>query len=98
MKNALKGEGEFLPADAKRSVLEALVPDQEPSPEGGRHPTSKRLALAGIFWVLEIGIASALTAQALSPSEDTDGDGLNDAAELLLAALGCDWQGASPRW
>lgn len=34
----------------------------------------------------------ALTAQALSPSDDTDGDGLNDAAEFLTAALGYDWR------
>ncbi|MCW1887008.1 choice-of-anchor D domain-containing protein [Luteolibacter flavescens] len=34
----------------------------------------------------------ALTGQALSPADDTDGDGINDVAELALAALGFDWQ------
>jgi trimeric autotransporter adhesin len=33
-----------------------------------------------------------LTATGLSPSNDTDSDGLNDVAELKLAALGFDWQ------
>jgi len=33
-----------------------------------------------------------LTGQALSPTNDTDGDGLNDVAELQLEALGFDWQ------
>lgn len=33
-----------------------------------------------------------LSGQTLSAEQDTDGDGLNDAAEVLLAALGFDWQ------
>jgi hypothetical protein len=33
-----------------------------------------------------------LTGQALSAADDTDGDGLNDVAELGLEALGFDWQ------
>ncbi len=33
-----------------------------------------------------------LTGQGLSPALDTDGDGLNDAAEFNLAALGFNWQ------
>lgn len=37
-----------------------------------------------------------LTGQALSPAQDTDGDGLNDAAELRMAALGFDWQVSQP--
>ncbi|MCX6876244.1 MAG: choice-of-anchor D domain-containing protein [Verrucomicrobia bacterium] len=37
-----------------------------------------------------------LTGQALSPTDDTDGDGLNDAAEFQLAALGFDWQLSQP--
>ena len=32
-----------------------IFPDFQPSPEGGRHPVSKRNALAGIFWGLEAG-------------------------------------------
>lgn len=38
----------------------------------------------------------ALTAQTLTTSDDTDGDGLNDVAEFRLAALGFDWQTAQP--
>jgi hypothetical protein len=34
----------------------------------------------------------ALTGRGLSPLEDTDGDGLNDAAEYRWASLGFDWQ------
>lgn len=34
----------------------------------------------------------ALTGRGLSPVEDTDGDGLNDAAEYRWASLGFDWQ------
>jgi|GEM_PF-3580857 len=30
--------------------------------------------------------------QALSSLDDTDGDGLNDASEFQMAALGFDWQ------
>ncbi|MBB5350272.1 expansin (peptidoglycan-binding protein) [Haloferula luteola] len=37
-----------------------------------------------------------LTALVLSPSVDTDGDGLNDAAEGKMAALGFNWQSAQP--
>lgn len=33
-----------------------------------------------------------LSGQTLLSEQDTDGDGLNDAAEVLLAALGFDWQ------
>ena len=33
-----------------------------------------------------------LTGQALSFTQDTDGDGLNDASEYQMAALGFDWQ------
>lgn len=33
-----------------------------------------------------------LTGQGLSAGSDSDGDGLNDVAELALAALGFDWQ------
>ncbi|WP_226894604.1 choice-of-anchor D domain-containing protein [Luteolibacter marinus] len=37
-----------------------------------------------------------LTGQALSQSEDTDGDGLNDVSELRMAALGFDWEVPNP--
>ncbi|MCW1922885.1 choice-of-anchor D domain-containing protein [Luteolibacter arcticus] len=33
-----------------------------------------------------------LTGQALSSADDTDGDGINDVAELGMVALGFDWQ------
>jgi hypothetical protein len=33
-----------------------------------------------------------LTGQALSPADDTDGDGVNDVAELAMQELGFDWQ------
>lgn len=33
-----------------------------------------------------------LSGQTVSSEQDTDGDGLNDAAEVLLVALGFDWQ------
>jgi hypothetical protein len=33
-----------------------------------------------------------LTGQALSAGDDTDGDGLNDVAELQMEAMGFDWQ------
>lgn len=41
--------------EAQLDALEALVPDHEASPKGGRPPVSKRQALAGIFWVLDNG-------------------------------------------
>lgn len=37
-----------------------------------------------------------LTGLGLSPTADTDGDGLNDAAEFQMEALGFDWQLAQP--
>jgi fibronectin type III domain protein len=37
-----------------------------------------------------------LTGRALSFTEDTDGDGMNDASEFLMSALGFDWQVAQP--
>jgi hypothetical protein len=37
-----------------------------------------------------------LTARVLSATEDTDGDGLNDAAEFKLAGLGFDWEVSQP--
>jgi uncharacterized delta-60 repeat protein len=37
-----------------------------------------------------------LNARAFSTANDTDGDGLNDWAEVKLAALGFDWQVANP--
>lgn len=37
-----------------------------------------------------------VTGLSLSFSQDTDGDGLSDAAEFQLAALGFDWQKAQP--
>ncbi|WP_367871192.1 choice-of-anchor D domain-containing protein [Luteolibacter sp. Populi] len=33
-----------------------------------------------------------LSGQSLSPTEDTDGDGVNDVSELRMAALGFDWE------
>ncbi|HRE84074.1 MAG TPA: hypothetical protein PLN52_23725 [Opitutaceae bacterium] len=38
----------------------------------------------------------AVTVAPFSTTDDTDGDGLNDAAEVTLAALGFDWQVAQP--
>jgi len=37
-----------------------------------------------------------LGAQVLSAGDDTDGDGMNDAAEFKLAALGLDWTTSQP--
>jgi hypothetical protein len=37
-----------------------------------------------------------LTGAGLSSTADTDGDGLNDAAEFQMEALGFDWQVAQP--
>jgi hypothetical protein len=37
-----------------------------------------------------------LTGQALSTNDDTDTDGLNDAAEFLMSALGYDWEVSQP--
>ena len=37
-----------------------------------------------------------LTGHALSANDDTDADGLNDAAEFLMNALGYDWQVSQP--
>ena len=36
----------------------------------------------------------SLTARALSHAEDSDGDGLNDASEFRMAAMGFDWETA----
>lgn len=41
---------------------------------------------------LQNPVEIALTGQGLSAASDTDGDGLNDVAELSLAAMGFDWQ------
>jgi formylglycine-generating enzyme required for sulfatase activity len=38
----------------------------------------------------------SLEGMAYSPTSDTDGDGLNDAAEFRLSALGFDWQAGQP--
>jgi hypothetical protein len=38
----------------------------------------------------------ALSGHSLSPDQDTDGDGLNDVAELRMSALGFNWQVADP--
>jgi hypothetical protein len=38
----------------------------------------------------------ALTGQKLSYTQDTDGDGLSDASELDMAALGFNWQVSQP--
>jgi hypothetical protein len=37
-----------------------------------------------------------LSGRGLSASEDTDGDGLNDVSELLMASLGFDWETPDP--
>lgn len=37
-----------------------------------------------------------LSGQSLSPDHDTDGDGLNDVAELRMAGLGFNWEVADP--
>jgi len=37
-----------------------------------------------------------LTGQAYSFTQDTDGDGMNDASEFQMAALGFDWQVSQP--
>jgi hypothetical protein len=37
-----------------------------------------------------------LTGQALAAGDDTDADGMNDAAEFLLSSLGYDWQIGQP--
>ena len=37
-----------------------------------------------------------LTGQVLLPTADTDGDGISDAGEFTLAALGFDWQASQP--
>jgi len=38
-----------------------------------------------------------LTGQALSPEDDSDGDGLNDVAELRMASLGFNWEVPNPQ-
>jgi hypothetical protein len=38
-----------------------------------------------------------ISGQSLSPDHDTDGDGLNDVAELRMASLGFDWQRPDPQ-
>jgi hypothetical protein len=38
----------------------------------------------------------ALSGTGLSSTQDTDGDGLNDAAEFQMEALGFDWQVSQP--
>lgn len=38
----------------------------------------------------------ALSGHSLSPDHDTDGDGLNDVAELRMSDLGFDWQVPNP--
>ena len=40
----------------------------------------------------EASFTLTLTGTGLSSADDTDGDGLNDVAELKLAPLGFDWQ------
>lgn len=42
--------------------------------------------------VLQNPFEITLTGQGLSAASDTDGDGLNDVAELSLAAMGFNWQ------
>lgn len=37
-----------------------------------------------------------LTGRGLSTTDDTDGDGMNDAAEFLLSSLGFNWQVSQP--
>jgi len=36
-------------------MLCAMLPDQPNSPKGGRPPTDKRMAIGGIFWILDNG-------------------------------------------
>ncbi len=40
--------------------------------------------------------STAFTVNAVSAANDTDGDGMNDAAEVKWASLGFDWQVAQP--
>jgi transposase len=42
-------------SDDELDFLDSLIPDFEPSPKGGRPPTNKRQAIAGIFWILDNG-------------------------------------------
>jgi hypothetical protein len=37
-----------------------------------------------------------LSGTGISPDQDTDGDGLNDVAELRMASFGFDWQAPDP--
>ena len=36
-------------------MLSTMLPDQPNSPKGGRPPTDKRMAIGGIFWILDNG-------------------------------------------
>lgn len=42
-------------AEEQLDMLCKLLPDQPSSPKGGRPPTDKRNAIAGIFWILDNG-------------------------------------------
>ena len=59
-----------------------------PAVTGSRVATLRILSNAGASSPFDI----TLTGQALSSANDTDGDGLNDVAELQLESLGFDWQ------
>jgi hypothetical protein len=72
-----------LPVDATLAVDIAFLPAEK----GVRSTTLRILSDASVS-VFEV----TLTGQALSAEDDSDGDGINDVAELRLEALGFDWQ------
>src|SRR5512141_3470375 len=50
------GMAKPLLTDALWSVIEPLLPPEEPKPDGGRPPVNNRAALTGILFVLRSGI------------------------------------------
>ena len=93
-------------AQASEFTVTANPTAPVPGPSGSTTFTVQFAPVAGGLRTAAIHIANndpdenpfdiTLTGRALSTNDDTDGDGLNDAAEFQMAALGFDWQVSQP--
>jgi hypothetical protein len=83
--------GDPLPASLEPDTETSFTVTYQPLASGPHGATLKVESPTGVNL-----LQFSLSGRGLSAMEDTDGDGLNDAAERKLSGLGYDWQVAQP--
>lgn len=87
--------GNFSLATADNTLLTLTVPAAVTTP-GGTYRLAVRVSDIVNLNGIPLSFDGEDQWQTLSPNQDTDEDGMNDASEFNMAALGFDWQVSQP--